>query len=130
MKLSAALLLLAPSTLAFSPSAFVRKTTTSALCVGSDPNVILGGNEWKPDSGKMGSTDTGDYFPDDYNPDEQVAFTEGMMGSQAMLGGDKGGPQLPGMENLVRPGNKHCRSVEMYANFPISRSLHRARTLL
>ena len=48
----------------------------------------------------MGSTDTGDYFPEGYDPKEQVGFTEGMQGSQAMLGGDRGGPQLPGMENL------------------------------
>lgn len=49
---------------------------------------------------RMGSTDTGDYFPEGYDPKEQVGFTEGMQGSQAMLGGDRGGPQLPGMENL------------------------------
>jgi hypothetical protein len=38
----------------------------------------------------MGSTDTGDFFPDDYNREDEIAFTEG---------GSKG-PQLPGMENL------------------------------
>jgi hypothetical protein len=48
----------------------------------------------------MGSTDTGDYYPEGYNPNE-VAFTEGMLGSQEMLsGGNRKGPQLPGMENL------------------------------
>lgn len=47
----------------------------------------------------MGSTDTGDFFPDDY--ESQIEFTEGMGGSQALLaGGNKGGPALPGMENL------------------------------
>jgi len=46
----------------------------------------------------MGSTDTGDYFPEGYDPKEQVAFTEGMMGSQNRR--DHDGPELPGMENL------------------------------
>jgi hypothetical protein len=58
----------------------------------------LSGNTWKPDSDKMGSTDVGDYFPDDYDPD--VGFSEGMMGSQAMLGGKRDGPELPGLKNL------------------------------
>lgn len=36
-----------------------------------------------------------------YNPEEEIAFSSGMGGSQAMLdGGDRGGPQLPGLENL------------------------------
>ena len=48
----------------------------------------------------MGSTDTGDYFPEGYNRENEVAFSEGMGGSQAMLGGGQKGPQLPGMENL------------------------------
>lgn len=99
MKLAAAvvLALAAPVTLAFSPStAFVRKSV--ALNIGSDPNVELGGNSWKPDSEKMGSTDTGDYFPEGYDPNE-IAYTEGMGGSGGMGGGDRG-PQLPGMENL------------------------------
>jgi hypothetical protein len=69
---------------------------TSSLNMGLD----LSGNTWKPDSEKMGSTDTGDYFPEGYDPNEQIAFTEGMGGSQAMLGGGDRGPQLPGMENL------------------------------
>jgi len=61
----------------------------------------MSGNSWKPDSQKMGSTDTGDYFPDGYNPEEEIAFSSGMMGSQEMLsGGSRSGPQLPGMENL------------------------------
>jgi hypothetical protein len=62
--------------------------------------VALGGNTWKPESEKMGSTDTGDYFPEGYNREDEVAFSEGMGGSQAMLGGGQKGPQLPGMENL------------------------------
>ena len=45
------------------------------------------------------STDTGDYFPEGYNKEEEVAFTEGMGGSQSAGSGDRG-PALPGMENL------------------------------
>jgi len=61
----------------------------------------LSGNSWKPDSEKMGSTDTGDYFPEGYDPSANPDFSEGMMGSQQMLGGGgEKGPQLPGMENL------------------------------
>lgn len=59
----------------------------------------LGGNEWKPDSEKMGSTDTGDYFPEGYDPNSEPAFEVGMGGSQATMGRNEG-PQLPGMENL------------------------------
>jgi hypothetical protein len=45
------------------------------------------------------STDTGDYFPTDY--EEEVDFTAGMMGSQgSQNGGNREGPQLPGLENL------------------------------
>jgi len=53
MKLSAAaVLVLAVPATAFSPSAtFVRKNTF--LKIGSDPNVDLGGNAWKPDSEKV-----------------------------------------------------------------------------
>lgn len=58
------------------------------------------GNSWKPDSEKMGSTDTGDFFPEGYNPDEEVAFQAGMYGSQASLNTERSGPELPGMENL------------------------------
>jgi hypothetical protein len=48
----------------------------------------------------MGSTDTGDYYPEGYNPNE-IEFSAGMLGSQEMLsGGNRKGPQLPGMENL------------------------------
>lgn len=44
------------------------------------------------------STDTPDYFPEDYDPNE-IEFTSGILGSQAMRGGGTG-VQLPGMENL------------------------------
>lgn len=60
----------------------------------------LSGNSWKPDSDKMGSTDVGDYFPEGYDGNNQPDFSEGMLGSQASLGQDRSGPQLPGMENL------------------------------
>lgn len=30
-------------------------------------NFDLTGNDWKPDSEKMGSTDTGDYYPEGYD---------------------------------------------------------------
>lgn len=60
----------------------------------------LSGNSWQPDSEKMGSTDTGDYFPEGYNPEEEIAFSSGMMGSQASNAGNRDGPQLPGLENL------------------------------
>ena len=48
----------------------------------------------------MQSTDTGDFFPEGYDADQEIAFSSGMMGSQASLSGDRSGPQLPGMENL------------------------------
>ena len=79
-------------------SAFVQPTAFGkrdvSVKIGRDSNVDLGGNAWKPDSEKMGSTDTGDYFPEGYDANE-VDFTAGMMGSQN-AGGDRGGPQLPG----------------------------------
>lgn len=43
--------------------------------------------------------DTGDYFPEGYDPEAEIAFTSGMGGSQAS-NQERGGPQLPGMENL------------------------------
>lgn len=102
MKLYAVAVLVAVAapvvTHAFAPSTtFVRKSV--ALKIGGDPNVDLGGNAWKPDSEKMGSTDTGDYFPEGYDPNA-VDYTEGMGGSQGFGGGGDRGPQLPGMENL------------------------------
>lgn len=80
---------------AFTPSpSFVRQSTHLN---GFD----LSGNTWKPDSEKMGSTDTGDYYPEGYDPNAEIAFSSGMMGSQEMLsGGNRGGPQLPGLENI------------------------------
>merc|ERR1719384_1156104 len=85
-------------------TAFMPATTfiirSAALKVGSDPNVYISGNDWKPDSEKMGSTDTGDYFPEGYDPAAEAAFTEGMGGSQSVGMGRNDGPQLPGMENL------------------------------
>lgn len=103
MKLLVAAVLVAVAapalTHAFAPSTtFVRKNA-APIFIGRDPNVELGGNSWKPDSEKMGSTDTGDYFPEGYDPNA-VDYTEGMGGSQAMLGGDRGGPQLPGTSCL------------------------------
>jgi hypothetical protein len=67
--------------------------------MGNKSGMDLSGNNWKPDSEKMGSTDYGDYFPENYDRNA-VGFTEGMGGSQAMLGGDRSGPALPGMERL------------------------------
>jgi len=88
-----------PFAAAFSPSGRAFMTKTS-LGMGFD----LSGNDWKPDAEKeggpnsMGSTDTGDFFPEDYEPG--VGFEDGMMGSQAQNAKNKGGPELPGMENL------------------------------
>lgn len=81
---------------AFAPSRNSARLSTAVNNNGMD----LSGNSWKPDSEKMGSTDTGDYFPEGYDANAQPGFSEGMLGSQASLGGDRGGPQLPGMENL------------------------------
>jgi hypothetical protein len=84
-----------PSTVAFASNAkaFVRSSS-----LGMKGNFDLSGNTWKPDSEKMGATDTGDFFPEGYESD--FGYTDGMMGSQALLGGNRSGPQLPGMENL------------------------------
>ena len=41
----------------------------------------------------------GDYFPEGYDKNE-VAFSEGMMGSQGDTNDRDRGPALPGMENL------------------------------
>jgi hypothetical protein len=43
------------------------------------------------------STDTPDFFPEDYEND--IEFTSGILGSQSMRGGGTT-VQLPGMENL------------------------------
>jgi len=96
---------------AFQPTAFVRKST-------SLQGFDLSGNDWKPDGDKqMGSTDVGDYFPEDWDPNAAPDFTEGMGGSSAMLGGDRGGPELPGMENLGgknRSVATECRTLCLY----------------
>ena len=76
-----------------SPAFVVQRKQASSSST-SLAGFDLSGNTWKPDSEKMGSTDTGDYFPDDYNP--EVEFSEGMMGSQANMN-RQDGPQLPGM---------------------------------
>merc|ERR1719343_1435152 len=106
MNLSTANRVLAIAALASTSSAFApsrcnnaAKTSASSLRMGT-PGMDLSGNSWKPDSEKMGSTDTGDYFPEGYNPEEEIAFTSGMMGSQASNAGNRDGPQLPGLENL------------------------------
>jgi hypothetical protein len=46
----------------------------------------------------MGSTDTGDYFPEGYDSNNEADFSEGMGGKN--MGSGNNGPQLPGMENL------------------------------
>lgn len=84
----------APASASYIPASHVTREAD-----GSTSGMDLTGNTWKPDSEKMGSTDTGDYFPEDYNPDNEVAFSVGMEGSQGFGQGDRG-PQLPGMENL------------------------------
>ncbi|KAL7487286.1 hypothetical protein ACHAW6_012882 [Cyclotella cf. meneghiniana] len=98
MKLS--LLSIIPTAItAFTPSLTVQRTRwSSRLEIGREGNVDLSGNAWKPDSEKMGATDTGDFFPEGYDPNE-IAYTEGMGGSQGFGRGDRG-PALPGMENL------------------------------
>ncbi|KAL7503919.1 hypothetical protein ACHAXN_001622 [Cyclotella atomus] len=94
-----ALLTVVPAATAFTLSSNSQSTwLSSRLPLGREGNVDFGGNTWKPDSEKMGSTDTGDYFPEGYDPNE-VAYTEGMGGSQGFGRGDRG-PALPGMENL------------------------------
>mmetsp|Transcript_21815 Transcript_21815/g.51747 ORF Transcript_21815/g.51747 Transcript_21815/m.51747 type:complete len:230 (+) Transcript_21815:212-901(+) len=92
-----AIVALASNASAFTPVAQNAKAT--ALRMGT-PGMDLSGNSWKPDSEKMGSTDTGDYFPEGYNPEQEIAFSSGMMGSQASNSGNRDGPQLPGLENL------------------------------
>jgi hypothetical protein len=72
MKLSVTILALSAASVgAFVPRSVPRQ---SALHMGT-PGMDLSGNSWKPDSEKMGSTDTGDYFPEGYNPEQEIAFT-------------------------------------------------------
>jgi len=75
------------------------KKMTSRLNMGT-PGMDLSGNTWKPQSETMGSTDTGDYFPEGYTAESESDFASGMMGSQAGQGGNRDGPELPGLENL------------------------------
>jgi len=102
MNLSSAYSILTIAALASPSSAFAplanNAQSVSALQMGS-PGMDLSGNSWKPDSEKMGSTDTGDYFPEGYDPEGEIAFSSGMMGSQSGQG-NRDGPQLPGLENL------------------------------
>ncbi|GFH43816.1 hypothetical protein CTEN210_00289 [Chaetoceros tenuissimus] len=87
------------SAAAFAPSMGPARSFALKNQLGN--NMDTSGNAWKPDSEKMGSTDTGDYFPEGYDPAAQPGFSDGMYGSQQMLdGGNRSGPQLPGMENL------------------------------
>jgi hypothetical protein len=84
-----------------SPSPMTTRPTTTTTTALYLKGADMSGNSWKPDSEKMGSTDTGDYFPEGYDPREQIAFTEGWQGSQASLAGNKrSGPAIPGLENL------------------------------
>jgi len=100
-------------------AAFITPSTsrTSTRRYGEDGEVIFGGNTWKPKSETMGSTDTPDYFPDDYDPNEAPDFSEGMMGSQStMSGGGTMGAALPGMENMgsdadIRGGIDECTEI-------------------
>ena len=84
--------------IAFQPSiGSVITRSSSELYMGFD----LSGNNWKPDSATMGSTDTGDFFPEDFDlADHQAKFSDGMMGSQTLLNRNRDGPALPGLENL------------------------------
>lgn len=109
MKLTLALLAtISHGSIAFAPNAHQKHLafSSSAVVLHANLNADMSGNTWKPDAergntNKMGSTDTGDFFPDDWNPNAQPGFMDGMMGSQEMLSGRKnGGPQLPGMEHL------------------------------
>lgn len=99
MKLSASIFILSTftCTTAFLVSPNIHNSKTKTAIYGT-PGMDLSGNSWKPESEKMGSTDTGDYFPEGYDKNA-VDFSEGMLGSQTSLGNDRG-PQLPGMENL------------------------------
>jgi hypothetical protein len=58
--------------------------------------------------------DTGDYFPEGYDPQNEVAFSDGMLGSQSSLGNDRSGPALPGME--VRNGKETNMSRRTYTS--------------
>jgi len=70
MKLSTSALILITgisSSTAFAPAsqAFIRSASSTTVVYALE-GMDLSGNAWKPDSEKMGSTDTGDYFPEGY----------------------------------------------------------------
>ena len=96
------LILLLPLASGFAPApAFIARPPTSL----SSDDVVFGGNDWKPEDGQMKATDTPDFFPEDYNPDDAPDFTEGMKGSQAkMSGGGTGTASTPGMEDFGKGG--------------------------
>lgn len=100
--LSLLALLGAPGSSAFQSSpAFIGRSSnvvSASRLEARMSNFDLSGNTWKPDSDKMGSTDTGDFYPEGYESD--IGFQDGWQGSQALLGGNRDGPQLPGMEHL------------------------------
>jgi len=104
-------------------AAFITPSTsrTSTQRYGEDGNVIFGGNTWKPDSATMGSTDTPDYFPDDYDPNDGPDFSEGMMGSQSGGGGGTNGAATPGMEANndadIRGGIEECTDIPKGTEF-------------
>lgn len=124
MKISTILVVSTVSgTSAFAPSLSTTYRPTTVLSLGKEGNVEFGGNSWKPDSEKMGSTDTGDYFPDDYDKNA-VDFTDGMGGSGGGGGGDRG-PALPGMENLgadaeIRGGIEEASEIPAGMEFVMS----------
>jgi len=57
-----------------------------------DTNVVFGGNDWKPQGGPA-STDTGDFFPEDYEGGPNFEHTP-----QGMSGGGTRDVALPGMD--------------------------------
>mmetsp|Transcript_5537 Transcript_5537/g.8112 ORF Transcript_5537/g.8112 Transcript_5537/m.8112 type:complete len:320 (-) Transcript_5537:257-1216(-) len=81
------------------PAPFIPKSGITREADGTTSGMDLSGNTWQADSEKMGATDTGDFFPEGYDPANEIAFTVGMEGSQGAGQKDRG-PQLPGMENL------------------------------
>jgi hypothetical protein len=57
------------SSTAFAPAsqAFIRSGSSTVIY--AMEGMDLSGNAWKPDTEKMGSTDTGDFFPEGYEND-------------------------------------------------------------
>eukprot|EP01083_Nonionella_stella_P211863 765614_1 len=89
---------------AFAPNSMGSGSSRASTAVKQQVGngMDLSGNSWKPDSEKMGSTDTGDYFPEGYDPSSNPDFSEGMMGSQQMLGGGEKGTPTPRNGKLGR----------------------------